>query len=287
MLQRHRGRGLLPPSLRTSESFPSDLRSTRPKCANPRSVIVANLLQPIYRDHPRPAIKGSRGVSRPRRCFPRASRFPHVRALPFASTRSKPDRAKPRRFGDARLDRCRVRALLRCAQILGDHLRRSLAYRTRTDAHVVEHALAQRADGRLAHWGSCLEGWSACPPSIRKTEHPLRDLCSINVVTTPEPSRQSRAAFSRASGFVPWHETDAHSVHLISAVDCQGTLRRHREIDTIDPERTCGRAAASTLDVFVVAVSGGGICVRRQAELKRRTWGRFAVAHSRPSWAAP
>jgi hypothetical protein len=187
MLQRHRGRGLLPPSLRTSESFPSDLRSTRPKCANPRSVIVANLLQPIYRDHPRPAIKGSRGVSRPRRCFPRASRFPHVRALPFASTRSKPDRAKPRRFGDARLDRCRVRALLRCAQILGDHLRRSLAYRTRTDAHVVEHALAQRADGRLAHWGSCLEGWSACPP--RSARRSTRSAIFARSTWLPLPSQ--------------------------------------------------------------------------------------------------
>ena len=48
-------------------------------------------------------------------------------------------------------------------------------------AHVFEHALAQRADGLLAHWGSSLEV-ECFNPSILKDGAPARHLRSINLV---------------------------------------------------------------------------------------------------------
>src|SRR5712664_2421468 len=58
-------------------------------------------------------------------------------------------------------------------------------------AHVFEHALAQRADGLLAHWGSCLEV-GVLDPSILKTERPPRHPRSINVVTVPHGLQPGR-----------------------------------------------------------------------------------------------
>lgn len=51
--------------------------------------------------------------------------------------------------------------------------------RESADAHVLEHPLAQRADGLLAHRGACLEV-GVLDLSILKTEHPLCHPRSIN-----------------------------------------------------------------------------------------------------------
>jgi hypothetical protein len=48
-------------------------------------------------------------------------------------------------------------------------------------AHVFEHALAQRADGLLAHWGSCLEV-GVLQPLDPQDGAPARHLRSINLV---------------------------------------------------------------------------------------------------------
>src|SRR5215470_11400007 len=74
-----------------------------------------------------------------------------------------------------------------CHRVVALRIRREPAH-----VHVIEHALAQRADGLLAHWGSCLV----------KTERPPRHPRSINVVTAligyPQPTRAPVRARSRA-----------------------------------------------------------------------------------------
>jgi hypothetical protein len=66
--------------------------------------------------------------------------------------------------------------------------------------HVIEHALAQRVDRLIAHWGSCLEG-GVLDPSILKTERPSPAL--VQMVTAADviarPRRQAPPA--RAGSF--------------------------------------------------------------------------------------
>ena len=88
-------------------------------------------------------------------------------------------------------------------------------------AHVFDHALAQRADGLLAHLGAPVLRWRLLTPLDPQDGTPICHRIRLTRSLHPprHSLRPSRAARSRVSGFVLWHKPadSAGAEHVRSA----------------------------------------------------------------------